>query len=162
VLLDAQITHAQPRLLPSTSPPNRRASSPIHNSTFPIPMCFTRGRHPTLNSGSEPLLHLLYLHYSCTCSPHTRTCMHACVRASTRTRRRTRPCTEQRNKHSSSLPEPGLCFPLCPNEWSPRGSTHSYMHECRTNHAQLHVHFCAHWPRVLTIIAATDCDRRPA
>jgi hypothetical protein len=82
VLLDAQITHAQPRLLPSTSPPNRRASSPIHKvhiSHSPFPMCQTRGRHPNPNSGSEPLSHLLYLHYSCTCSPHTRTCMHACV-----------------------------------------------------------------------------------
>lgn len=91
---------------------------------------------------------------------------HASMHASTRTRRRrTRPHTEQRNKHPPSLPELGLCFPpLWPNEWPPRGGTHMHacMRECRTKHAQLHVHFCAHWPRVLTIIAATDCDRDPA
>jgi hypothetical protein len=110
------------------------------------------------NSGSEPLSHLLYLHYSCTCSPHA--CMrlpgHAAALVLTQNKETNilHPCLS-----SACASRPGRSNGL-------HAAAHTCTHACinaeQNTRSFTCIAFCAHWPRVPTIIAVTDCDRDPA
>ena len=160
VPLPAQINHAQARLHSFSSPSNRRASSspPSIHSSLP---CELHVAAIATNFGSEPLLHLLYLHYTCSqLATYSHTHKHACVYPDTPHLPYQEFLTqEQRNKHRQSLPR----RPVLPLPERMASTRHAYMHasmQSKTRAAsRAFLYQCAHRPRVPIIIAATRCDR---
>lgn len=118
------------------------------------------------NFGSEPLLHLLYLHYTCSqLATYSHTHKHACVYPGMPHLPYQELLTpEQRKQTSPSLPR----RPVLPLPERIVSTRHAYLHASMQNKtraaSRAFLCQCAHRPRVpiIIIIVATRCHHGPA
>lgn len=136
-VLHAHINYAQPRLLPS---PPRPIAMPHPQSTIPAPCELHVAAIPiqTLEASHSYICCTYTTHAPSSPHPRTRISLHACVYPATP------PSSShktKKDKHSTILASP----PACASCGRTNGlhAMHAYMHvhQCRTKHAQLHVHF---------------------